>query len=79
MMIKKIYIGGTFDLFHYGHVNVFKSLKYHLSKGVLKGALKQDKADEQFQAWLKEKELKISAKQDKISKENAGARQRKGK
>ena len=29
-MIKKIYIGGTFDLFHYGHVNVFKSLKYHL-------------------------------------------------
>jgi glycerol-3-phosphate cytidylyltransferase len=31
-MIKKIYIGGTFDLFHYGHVNVFKSLKYHLSK-----------------------------------------------
>ena len=44
-------------------------LKYHLSKGVLKGALKQDKADEQFQAWLKEKELKISAKQDKISKE----------
>ena len=44
-------------------------LKYHLSKGVLKGALKQDKADEQFQTWLKEKELKISAKQDKISKE----------
>ena len=32
MIIKKIYIGGTFDLFHYGHVNVFKNLKYHLSK-----------------------------------------------
>lgn len=29
-MSKKIYIGGTFDLFHYGHVNVFKSLKYYL-------------------------------------------------
>ena len=44
-------------------------LKHHLNKGVLKGALKQEKADEQFQAWLKEKESKINAKQDKISKE----------
>ena len=44
-------------------------LKHHLNKGVLKGALKQEKADEQFQAWLTEKESKISAKQDKISKE----------
>ena len=44
-------------------------LKHHLNKGVLKGALNQEKADEQFQAWLKEKESKISAKQDKISKE----------
>ena len=44
-------------------------LKHHLNKGVLKGALSQEKADEQFQAWLKEKESKISAKQDKISKE----------
>ena len=32
MIVKKIYIGGTFDLFHYGHVNVFKNLKYHLGK-----------------------------------------------
>tara|TARA_R100000995_G_scaffold2812_1_gene1735 strand:- start:31 stop:486 length:456 start_codon:yes stop_codon:yes gene_type:complete len=40
MIIKKIYIGGTFDLFHYGHVNVFKNLKYHLSKESLQlGAL----------------------------------------
>jgi len=44
-------------------------LKHHLNKGVLKGALKQEKADKQFQAWLKEKESKINAKQDKISKE----------
>ena len=44
-------------------------LKHHLNKGVLKGALKQEKADERFQAWLKEKESKINAKQDKISKE----------
>ena len=44
-------------------------LKHHLNKGVLKGALKQEKADEQFQAWLKEKESKINAKQEKISKE----------
>ena len=44
-------------------------LKHHLNKGVLKGALKQEKADEKFQEWLKEKESKISANQDKISKE----------
>ena len=44
-------------------------LKHHLYKGVLKGALNQEEADEQFQAWLKEKESKISAKEDKISKE----------
>ncbi len=44
-------------------------LKHHLNKGVLKGALKQEKADEQFQAWLKEKESKINAKQEKISRE----------
>ena len=44
-------------------------LKHHLNKGVLKGALNQEKADEQFQAWIKEKESKISAKEDKISKE----------
>ena len=44
-------------------------LKHHLNKGVLKGALKQEKADEQFQAWLKEKESKINAKQEKIFKE----------
>lgn len=40
MIIKKIYIGGTFDLFHYGHVNVFKNLKYHINKESLElGAL----------------------------------------
>ena len=44
-------------------------LKHHLNKGVLKGAFKQEKADEEFQAWIKEKESKISAKQEKISKE----------
>ena len=32
-MVKKIYIGGTFDLFHYGHVNVFKNLKYQINTG----------------------------------------------
>jgi cytidyltransferase-like protein len=34
-MVKKIYIGGTFDLFHYGHVNVFKNLKYQINKSSL--------------------------------------------
>ena len=40
MIIKKIYIGGTFDLIHYGHVNVFKNLKYYMNKESLElGAL----------------------------------------
>lgn len=33
--------------------------KFHLKKGVLKGALTQEEADRRFQVWLKEKEEKI--------------------
>ncbi len=34
-------------------------LKHHLLKGVLKGALTEEQAEEKFQAWLKEKEERI--------------------
>ncbi len=34
-------------------------LKHHLLKGVQKGALTEEQAEEKFQAWLKEKEDKI--------------------
>ena len=46
----------------------FKGILYknHLQKGILKGALTQDQADAKFNAWVEEKEKKISqAVQDK--------------
>ncbi len=36
--------------------------KYHLMKGVQKGAFDEAQAEVKFQAWLKEKEAKIAAK-----------------
>ncbi|MDG1756162.1 MAG: 30S ribosomal protein S16, partial [Bacteroidia bacterium] len=42
--------------------------KHHLNKGVNKGALTQEQADEKFSTWLSEKESKVSAKIDGISK-----------
>lgn len=36
--------------------------KNHLAKGILKGALTQEQADAKFNAWLEEKEQKITAK-----------------
>jgi small subunit ribosomal protein S16 len=45
--------------------------KHHLNKGVTKGALTQEQADEKFSTWLSEKESKISAKIDSISKSAA--------
>ena len=36
--------------------------RMHLNKGVAKGALTQEQADEKFQTWLKEKEEKIQSK-----------------
>lgn len=41
--------------------------KNHLDKGVAKGALTQEAADKKFEAWLSEKEGKISAKSDKLA------------
>ncbi|MCF6367141.1 MAG: 30S ribosomal protein S16 [Bacteroidales bacterium] len=40
--------------------------KNHLSKGVKKGALSEEEAENKFNAWLKDKEQKIQAKADKI-------------
>ena len=42
--------------------------KHHFNKGVTKGALTQEQADEKFSTWLSEKESKVSAKIDSISK-----------
>ena len=40
--------------------------KYHLLKGVKKGAFSEEEAEKRFQTWLKEKEAKIAAKSDSI-------------
>ena len=48
-------------------------LKYHLNGGVRKGALTQEEADKKLAAWLEEKEAKINAKKDRISKTKADA------
>ena len=43
-------------------------LKNHLLVGVKKGALTEEQAEEKFQAWLDEKEAKITAKETKLAK-----------
>ena len=49
-------------------------LKNHLVGGVRKGALTEEQADEKFQAWLDEKEGKITAKSDGLAKVKADAK-----
>ncbi|MDX1828830.1 MAG: 30S ribosomal protein S16 [Lutibacter sp.] len=49
-------------------------LKNHLVGGVRKGALTEEQAEEKFKAWLEEKEAKIQAKKDGLSKAEAKAR-----
>ena len=51
-------------------------LKYHLNGGVRKGAHTQEEADAKFDAWLEEKDAKIQAKADGLSKSEAEARQK---
>jgi len=48
-------------------------LKHHLNGGVRKGALTQEEADKKLEAWLEEKEAKIQAKKDGLSKAAANA------
>ena len=48
--------------------------KNHLINGVKKGALTDEQVEERFTAWLKEKEDKINAKRDGLSKDAEKAR-----
>lgn len=43
-------------------------LRKHLQIGVVKGAVTQEQADAKLAAWVKEKETKIQAKRDSVSK-----------
>ena len=49
-------------------------MKHHLMVGVRKGAMTEEQAEEKFKAWLEEKEQKIQAKKDGLSKAEAEAR-----
>ena len=49
-------------------------LKNHLVGGVRKGALTQEQADEKFNAWVQEKEGKVEAKKEGLSKEQEAAK-----
>lgn len=41
--------------------------KYHLLKGVVKGALTEEQAEAKFEKWLQEKESRITGKREKLS------------
>ncbi len=49
-------------------------LKNHLAGGVRKGALTEEQAEEKFNAWLAEKEGKVSAKAEGLAKAKADAK-----
>lgn len=49
-------------------------LKHHLNGGIRKGALSQEEADKKFASWLEEKEAKIQAKKDSLSKSESELR-----
>ena len=49
-------------------------IKHHLNGGVRKGALTQEEADKKFKVWIEEKEIKIQAKKDGLSKDESEAR-----
>jgi len=42
--------------------------KYHLDRGVVKGAMTQDQADEKFDKWMKEKDAKLESQIGNIAK-----------
>lgn len=50
-------------------------LKNHLNLGIKKGALTQEEADQKFEAWKAQKDAKVMAKKEGISKEEALAAQ----
>jgi len=49
-------------------------LKHHLNGGVRKGALTEEQAEKKFQAWVDEKEQKISSKSEGLEKAKADAK-----
>ena len=49
-------------------------LKNHLAGGVRKGALTEEQAEEKFNAWISEKEGKVEAKKENLSKEQEAAK-----
>ena len=49
-------------------------MKKHLLGGVAKGALTEEQVEEKFQAWLEEKEGRVSAKKEGLSKAEAKAK-----
>ena len=49
-------------------------LKNHLVGGVRKGALTEEQAEERFKAWVEEKEGKVDAKKDALTKEEEAAK-----
>jgi len=49
-------------------------LKNHLVGGVRKGALTEEQAESKFQAWLEEKEAKVSSKEGAIAEANEDAK-----
>src|SRR6056297_2867032 len=49
-------------------------LKNHLAGGVRKGALTEEQAEEKFNAWVEEKEGKVEAKKENLTKEQEAAK-----
>lgn len=49
-------------------------MKKHLLGGVAKGAFSEEDAEKKFAAWLEEKEAKVQAKRDGLSKAEADAK-----
>ena len=45
-------------------------LKHHLQGGVAKGAFSQEEADKKFEAWLDDKNARIQAKVDELTKKS---------
>lgn len=52
-------------------------LKKHLQIGVIKGALSQEDADKKWEAWVEEKNAKISGKEEVLAKAKADAKKAK--
>ncbi len=50
-------------------------LRKHLQGGVTKGALTQEQADAKFNAWITEKETKVSNKKSKLANDLSSTRQ----